>query len=39
MSVHAYVVLRPGVVGDDAKAADLQAHVRSTIAPYKAPRR
>jgi 2-aminobenzoate-CoA ligase len=38
MSVHAYVVLRPGVVGDDAKVADLQAHVRSTIAPYKAPR-
>ena len=38
MSVHAYVVLGPGVVGDDAKVADLQAHVRWTIAPYKAPR-
>jgi 2-aminobenzoate-CoA ligase len=39
MSVHAYVVLRPGVGGDPAKAAELQSFVRSVIAPYKAPRK
>jgi 2-aminobenzoate-CoA ligase len=38
MSVHAFVVLRPGVHGSPEKAAELQQHVRSTIAPYKAPR-
>jgi 2-aminobenzoate-CoA ligase len=38
MSVHAYVVLKAGIGGDDAKAAELRDHVRSVIAPYKAPR-
>ncbi len=38
MLVHAYVVLRPGVAGSPAKAEELRAHVRSVIAPYKAPR-
>jgi 2-aminobenzoate-CoA ligase len=38
MSVHAFVVLRPGAHGSPEKAAELQQHVRSTIAPYKAPR-
>jgi 2-aminobenzoate-CoA ligase len=38
MSVHAFVVLRPGVIGDAEKAAELERHVRETIAPYKAPR-
>jgi acetyl-CoA synthetase/medium-chain acyl-CoA synthetase len=36
--VKAYVVLRPGVAGDDALAAALQAHVKSVTAPYKYPR-
>ncbi|MCB5907758.1 AMP-binding protein [Streptomyces pinistramenti] len=34
----AYVVLRPGVHGDPAKATELQDFVRHTIAPYKYPR-
>jgi 2-aminobenzoate-CoA ligase len=38
MSVHAFVVLRPGVPRSAEKAAELQQHVRGTIAPYKAPR-
>jgi 2-aminobenzoate-CoA ligase len=38
MSVHAYVVLRPGVEASDAKVAELQSYVRSVVAPYKAPR-
>ena len=38
MSVHAYVVLRPGVEGSEAKVAELQSYVRSVIAPYKSPR-
>jgi len=38
MSVHAYVVLRPGVEGGDAKVAELQTYVRSVVAPYKSPR-
>ncbi len=38
MSVHAYVVLRPGVEGSDAKVAELQSYVRSVVAPYKSPR-
>jgi 2-aminobenzoate-CoA ligase len=38
MSVHAFVVLRPGVIGDAEKAAEMERHVRETIAPYKAPR-
>jgi 2-aminobenzoate-CoA ligase len=37
--VSAFVVLREGVVGDDAKARELQDHVKATIAPYKYPRR
>ncbi|MBB5953929.1 2-aminobenzoate-CoA ligase [Saccharothrix tamanrassetensis] len=37
--VCAFVVLRPGVPGDPAKAAELQAFVKSVIAPYKYPRR
>ena len=36
--VAAYVVLRPGVGGDAAKAAELQELVRREIAPYKCPR-
>jgi 2-aminobenzoate-CoA ligase len=36
--VKAYVVLRPGVTGDDAKAAELQDLVKQRIAPYKYPR-
>jgi 2-aminobenzoate-CoA ligase len=36
--VKAYVVLRAGVVGDDALVAALQDHVKREIAPYKYPR-
>jgi 2-aminobenzoate-CoA ligase len=36
--VKAYVVLRPGVAGDDALVAVLQDHVKREIAPYKYPR-
>lgn len=36
--VRAFVVLRPGVVGDDALAAALQDHVKRVTAPYKYPR-
>jgi len=36
--VAAYVVLRPGVAGDPAKAAELQELVKREIAPYKCPR-
>jgi 2-aminobenzoate-CoA ligase len=36
--VAAFVVPREGVVCDDALTADLQAHVRNAIAPYKYPR-
>ncbi len=36
--VQAFVVLRPGVTGDDALVETLQAHVKATIAPYKYPR-
>lgn len=36
--VHAAVVLRPGVVGDDAKALDLKNYVKQVLAPYKYPR-
>jgi 2-aminobenzoate-CoA ligase len=38
MIVYAYVVLRPGVAGDDAKVAELREHCRREIASYKAPR-
>jgi 2-aminobenzoate-CoA ligase len=37
--VQAFVVLREGVAGDAAEAAELQAHVKAVIAPYKYPRR
>ena len=36
--VCAFVVLREGVAGDDAKAREIQDHVKSVIAPYKYPR-
>ncbi|MEV0678807.1 AMP-binding protein [Actinosynnema sp. NPDC050436] len=36
---HAFVVLRAGAAADPAKAAELQAFVKSVIAPYKYPRR
>lgn len=36
--VKAFVVLRPGVHGDDALVTALQNHVRSVTAPYKYPR-
>jgi 2-aminobenzoate-CoA ligase len=36
--VKAYVVLRPGVRGDDALVMALQDHVKREIAPYKYPR-
>jgi 2-aminobenzoate-CoA ligase len=36
--IKAYVVLRPGFCGDPAMTAALQAHVKTTIAPYKYPR-
>jgi 2-aminobenzoate-CoA ligase len=38
MIVQAYVVLRPGVVRDDAKVAELRAHCKREIAPYKCPK-
>jgi 2-aminobenzoate-CoA ligase len=37
--VKAFVVAAPGVSGDDALVAELQAHVKARIAPYKYPRR
>lgn len=36
--VSAFVVLRDGVSGDDAKRKELQDFVKQTIAPYKYPR-
>jgi 2-aminobenzoate-CoA ligase len=36
--VQAFVVLRDGVTGDAAKAAELQEHAKKSIAPYKYPR-
>ncbi|GAA4237850.1 AMP-binding protein [Actinomadura meridiana] len=38
MIVQAFVVLRPGVPADAAKATELQDFVKATIAPYKYPR-
>jgi 2-aminobenzoate-CoA ligase len=38
MIVKAYVVLKPGVEGDESKAAELQEHCKRVIAPYKMPR-
>jgi 2-aminobenzoate-CoA ligase len=37
--VKAYVVLKPGIERGDATIALLQDHVKSTIAPYKYPRK
>ena len=34
----AFVVLKPGWRGDDATAAELKAHVKTKLAPYKYPR-
>jgi acetyl-CoA synthetase/medium-chain acyl-CoA synthetase len=36
--VKAFVVLRPGVAGDDALVRRLQDHVKTVTAPYKYPR-
>jgi 2-aminobenzoate-CoA ligase len=36
--VTAYVVLRAGAAGDEAKASELQDYVKRQIAPYKYPR-
>jgi 2-aminobenzoate-CoA ligase len=36
--VKAYVVLRDGAIGDEAKASELQDYVKRLIAPYKHPR-
>ena len=36
--VKAYVVLTPGVAGDDALIAALQAHVKGQLAPYEYPK-
>jgi acetyl-CoA synthetase len=37
--VKAYVVLHGGVAADNALAAELQAHVKELVAPYKYPRK
>ena len=37
-AVKAFVVLKPGVPGDETLARDIQDHVKCTIAPYKYPR-
>lgn len=36
--VCAFIVLRDGTLGDDAKAREIQDHVKQVIAPYKYPR-
>jgi 2-aminobenzoate-CoA ligase len=36
--VCAFVVLRPGVPADAAKAKEIQDHVKNVLAPYKYPR-
>jgi 2-aminobenzoate-CoA ligase len=38
MIVKAFVVLKPGQVGDDAQVKALQEHVKASIAPFKYPR-
>ncbi len=38
MIVKAFVVLKPGFVGDDGMVESLQSHVKALIAPYKYPR-
>jgi acetyl-CoA synthetase len=37
--VKVFVVLRPGVVGDEGLAREIQEHVKRVTAPYKYPRR
>ena len=37
-AVKAFVVLKPGLTGDDLLAHAIQDHVKATIAPYKYPR-
>jgi 2-aminobenzoate-CoA ligase len=37
--VKAYIVLRPGFVGNDEMCKILQDYVKQTIAPYKYPRK
>ena len=36
--VHAFVVLKPGFVGNQQLVKALQEHVKARIAPYKYPR-
>jgi 2-aminobenzoate-CoA ligase len=36
--VKAYVVLKPGIVGDEIRIKELQDYVKATIAPFKYPR-
>jgi len=36
--VKAYVVLAPGVIGNDALVAELQRHVKGQLAPYEYPK-
>lgn len=36
--VCAFIVLRPGITGDAAKAKEIQDHVKHVLAPYKYPR-
>lgn len=38
MVVKAFVVLKPGIKGDDACVKQLQDHVKATLAPFKYPR-
>lgn len=38
MIVHAAVVLRSGVTGDEQEVSELKNHVKQTLAPYKYPR-
>jgi 2-aminobenzoate-CoA ligase len=37
-AVKAFVVLKPGVLGDEVLARSIQDHVKASIAPYKYPR-
>jgi len=37
--VKAFIILRPGIKGDDALAQEIQEHVKRVTAPYKYPRK
>jgi 2-aminobenzoate-CoA ligase len=37
-AVKAFIVLKPGQIGDDTLVRAIQNHVKATIAPYKYPR-